>query len=206
MARDGAQTAERILREAHRLFMERGFASVSMNDVVAHIGITKPTLYYHYADKEALYAAVIARVLTQMGSELADAIAGMQGNTAQVLQGLVEVIQQHNREDTRMMRYQIRANLGEQWQETLAAQFYRSMMAPIVRVMERGLAHGELAGYSAAELAMMFLCVVEAFHGPEGAARQMPVDAARITQLFLYGVARRHSEEKIHGDTFTGMA
>jgi len=148
------------------------------------------SLYYHYADKEALYAAVIARVLTQMGSELADAIAGMQGNTAQVLQGLVEVIQQHNREDTRMMRYQIRANLGEQWQETLAAQFYRSMMAPIVRVMERGLANGELAGYSAAELAMMFLCVVEAFHGPEGAARQMPVDAARITRLFLYGVAK----------------
>ncbi len=191
MARDGAQTAERILHEAHRLFMERGFAGVSMNDVVAHIGITKPTLYYHYADKEALYAAVIARVLTQMGSELADQIAGMQGNTAQVLQGLVAVIQQHNREDTRMMRYQIRANLGEVWQHTLAEQFHRSMMAPIVQVMERGLANGELAEHTASELAMMFLCVVEAFHGPEGAGRQMPVDAARITQLFLYGVATR---------------
>ncbi len=191
MARDGAQTAERILHEAHRLFMERGFAGVSMNDVVAHIGITKPTLYYHYADKEALYAAVIARVLTHMGSGLADQIAGMQGNTAQVLQGLVAVIQQHNREDTRMMRYQIRANLGEVWQHTLAEQFHRSMMAPIVQVMERGLANGELAEHTASELAMMFLCVVEAFHGPEGAGRQMPVDAARITQLFLYGVATR---------------
>lgn len=191
MARDGAQTAERILHEAHRLFMERGFAGVSMNDVVAQIGITKPTLYYHYADKEALYAAVIARALTQMGDELAAQIAGMQGDTAQVLQGLVDVIQQHNREDTRMMRYQIRANLGDAWQQTLAAQFYRSMMAPIVQVMERGLANGELAGHTAAELAMMFLCVVEAFHGPEGAGRQMSVDAARVTQLFLYGVAKR---------------
>lgn len=44
--------------------------------------------------------------------------------------------------------------------------------------------HGERAGHDV-------LCVVEAFHGPEGAARQMPVDAARITQLFLYGVATR---------------
>lgn len=190
MARDGAQTAERILQVAHTLFMERGYASVSMNDVVQQLGITKPALYYHYTDKEALYAAVVAHALDQMGRELAAQIAGMSGDTAQVLQGVVEVIQAHNSEDTRMMRHQIRANLSETWQRTLAEQFYRAMMAPIVQVMERGLASGELSGGTAPELAMMFLCVVEAFSGPEGAAMQMPVDATRITQLFLYGVGR----------------
>lgn len=188
MARDGAQTAERILHVAHELFMEHGFGGVSMNDVVQQVGITKPTLYYHYADKEALYAAVIARSLAQMGGELAARIAGMRGDTAQVLQGIVEVIQAHNSEDTRMMRHQIRANLSDTWQRTLAAQFYRAMMAPIVQVMADGLASGALQGGTADELAMMFLCVVEAFSGPEGAAMQMPVDAARITQLFLFGV------------------
>ena len=75
MARDGAQTAERILHVAHQLFMERGFNGVSINDVVQQVGITKPTLYYHYADKEALYVAMAQRVLTQMGAEMMAAIA-----------------------------------------------------------------------------------------------------------------------------------
>ena len=190
MARDGAQTAERILQVAHELFMAHGFSGVSMNDVVQQVGITKPTLYYHYADKEALYAAVIAHALSQMGGELSAHIARMHGDTAQVLHGIVAVIQAHNSEDTRMMRHQIRANLSDGWQRRLAEQFYGAMMAPIVQVMARGLANGELQGGSAAELAMMFLCVVEAFSGPEGAATQMPVDATRITQLFLFGVGR----------------
>ena len=67
MVRDGAQTAEKILATAHGLFMERGYVGVSVNDVVNAVGITKPTLYYHFSDKEALYAAVADRALRIMG-------------------------------------------------------------------------------------------------------------------------------------------
>jgi AcrR family transcriptional regulator len=204
MARDGAQTAERILQVAHQLFMERGFSGVSINDVVQQVGITKPTLYYHYADKEALYVAMAARMLTQMGAEMNAAIAAIDGNFAQVLCRVIEMIQSHNAEDTRMLRHEIRTYLAPQWQALLAEQFYRTMMGPLESVMAQGLATKQIAGGTAAELAMMFLCFIEAFSGPEGAAIQMHIDARRMTHLFLYGV--RYQEEQQNGSNFTRLA
>ena len=51
---------------------------------------------------------------------------------------------------------------------------------------------------------MMFLCYIEAFSGPEGAAIQMHIDATRMTHLFLYGVS--YQEEQHHGSDFTKLA
>ncbi|MCX6016337.1 MAG: TetR/AcrR family transcriptional regulator [Chloroflexales bacterium] len=204
MARDGAQTAERILQVAHQLFMERGFNGVSIKDVVQQVGISKPTLYYHYANKEALYVAMAHQVLTQMGAEMSAAIAEIDGSFAQLLCGVIEMIQSRNAEDTRMLRHEIRTYLSPQWQAQLAEQFYRTMMGPLVAVMGQGLANKQIAGGTAAELAMMFLCFVEAFSGPEGAAIQMHIDATRMTDLFLYGVS--YQKEQHHGSDFTKLA
>lgn len=204
MARDGAQTAERILHVAHRLFMERGFSGVSINDVVQQAGVTKPTLYYHYADKEALYVAMAHQVLTQMGSEMSRAIAVTDGSFAQILCSVIEMIQSHNTEDTRLLRHEIRTYLAPPWQAQLAEQFYRTMMEPLVVVMAQGLATKQIAGGSATELAMLFLCFVEAFSGPEGVAIQLHIDARRMTHLFLYGVS--YQEEQHNGSDFTKLA
>jgi AcrR family transcriptional regulator len=204
MARDGAQTAERILQVARQLFMERGFSGVSINDVVQQVGITKPTLYYHYADKEALYVAMAARMLTQMGDEMNAAITAIDGSFAQLLCRVIEMIQSHNAEDTRMLRHEIRTYLSPQWQAQLAEQFYRTMMDPLESIMAQGLATKQITGGTAAELAMMFLCFIEAFSGPEGAAIQMHIDATRMTHMFLYGVS--YQEEQHHGSDFTKLA
>jgi TetR/AcrR family transcriptional regulator len=204
MARDGAQTAERILQVARQLFMERGFSGVSINDVVQQVGITKPTLYYHYADKEALYVAMAVRMLTQMGDEMNAAIAAIDGSFAQLLCRVIEMIQSHNAEDTRMLRHEIRTYLAPQWQAQLAEQFYRTMMDPLESMMAQGLATKQISGGTAAELAMMFLCFIEAFSGPEGAAIQIHIDATRMTHMFLYGVS--YQEEQHHGSDFTKLA
>jgi AcrR family transcriptional regulator len=184
--------------------MERGFSGVSINDVVQQVGITKPTLYYHYADKEALYVAMAQRVLTQMGDEMNAAIAAIDGSFAQVLCSVIEMIQSHNAEDTRMLRHEIRTYLAPQWQAQLAEQFYRTMMGPLEAVMAQGLANKQISGGTAAELAMMFICFIEAFSGPEGAAIQMHIDATRMTHMFLYGVS--YQEEQHHGNSFTKLA
>jgi hypothetical protein len=40
------ETRDRILGQAKRLFMQRDFAAVSVGDVAAAVGVTKPTIYY----------------------------------------------------------------------------------------------------------------------------------------------------------------
>ena len=46
---------QRILDAATHLFAHRGFGSTSVREVVEAAGVTKPTLYYWFDNKEALY-------------------------------------------------------------------------------------------------------------------------------------------------------
>lgn len=49
----------RILVEAVRLFAERGYAGTSLQSIADAAGITKPTLVYHYGNKDGLRGAVL---------------------------------------------------------------------------------------------------------------------------------------------------
>jgi len=49
----------RIQQKAHELFMQYGLRSVSMDDIANSLGISKKTIYQHYADKDELVDAVV---------------------------------------------------------------------------------------------------------------------------------------------------
>jgi AcrR family transcriptional regulator len=57
----GERTAERILDAAEELFAERGYNGTTLRDVATRVGVRPPSLYNHFASKDALYAAVIER-------------------------------------------------------------------------------------------------------------------------------------------------
>ncbi len=56
----GAETKQRLYEIAKRLFMERDFAEVSLEDITDEAGITKGAFYVHYESKDALIAVIIA--------------------------------------------------------------------------------------------------------------------------------------------------
>jgi AcrR family transcriptional regulator len=57
-----AEVHQRMIEAALRLFSERGFESTSMDAIAREAGVTKPTLYNHWADKEALMMEVMLHV------------------------------------------------------------------------------------------------------------------------------------------------
>ena len=59
-AKAGRQAA--ILREAARLFAERGFSGVSLEDLGAAVGVSGPAVYRHFANKQALLGAILLQV------------------------------------------------------------------------------------------------------------------------------------------------
>ena len=61
-----ADTRQRILDEAARLFVERGYHGISMREVALAVGVTKPALYHHYADKETLFVAILEDSLNDL--------------------------------------------------------------------------------------------------------------------------------------------
>lgn len=63
-------TRNHILARARELFMHRGFAGVSVGEVAAAVGVTKPTLYYHFHNKEGLYVAVLCDMMSEVGGHI----------------------------------------------------------------------------------------------------------------------------------------
>jgi TetR/AcrR family transcriptional regulator len=50
-----AGARERLLAAALDLFNEKGYAATSVRELVAAAGVTKPVLYYYFANKEGIY-------------------------------------------------------------------------------------------------------------------------------------------------------
>ena len=54
-----SQTRRALVSAARMLFSEKGYAGTSTPEIVAAAGVTRGALYHHFADKEALFAAVV---------------------------------------------------------------------------------------------------------------------------------------------------
>jgi TetR/AcrR family transcriptional repressor of nem operon len=59
-AKETAAKHERIVREASRLFRERGFENVTVGEVMKAAGLTHGAFYAHFGSKEELQAAAVA--------------------------------------------------------------------------------------------------------------------------------------------------
>ena len=56
---DAPTRRRQILREAARLFAERGFHGVGVDEIGAAVGISGPGLYRHFASKDAMLAELL---------------------------------------------------------------------------------------------------------------------------------------------------
>ncbi len=61
MPKDGAPTRTRILDSAERLVLQRGFAATSVDEVVADSSSSKGAFFHHFASKNDLGRALVAR-------------------------------------------------------------------------------------------------------------------------------------------------
>ncbi|PRY40556.1 TetR/AcrR family transcriptional regulator [Umezawaea tangerina] len=64
--RSGAETRAEILRVALRLFTEKGFEGTTTRDISSALGITKSSLYYHFQNKEAIVASLMAERMSEL--------------------------------------------------------------------------------------------------------------------------------------------
>lgn len=61
-----AVTRAALLATARALFAENGYAATGTEEVVARAAVTRGALYYHFADKQALFAAVVEQVAQEV--------------------------------------------------------------------------------------------------------------------------------------------
>ena len=69
-----SEARKRVLDAARPLFLEFGYKGVSMQQIAGATGIHKATLYHHFKDKDALFAAVVMLELQSTRAEMVRAI------------------------------------------------------------------------------------------------------------------------------------
>lgn len=70
-----ATTRDALVAAARRLFAAKGFAEVPTDAIVTAAGVTRGALYHQFADKTALFGAVMEAVEADIAERLADEVA-----------------------------------------------------------------------------------------------------------------------------------
>ena len=75
----GAATRAQLIAIATRLFASRGYEDTSIEAVLQEAGVSRGSLYHHFAGKEALFEAVLDDVETRVGRQTIAAAIGADG-------------------------------------------------------------------------------------------------------------------------------
>jgi AcrR family transcriptional regulator len=186
-------TRAEILRQAKLLFREKGFSSVSMNELVSVVGLTKPTIYYHFTDKETLFCEVIIEMMRH-GSEML--IAGMK-RSKDCRDKLCKLTEGYFRFSPTSLSTMIRDSSQHLTEAHLkkvmeAHRFY--LLKPVEDVFTEGMQTGEIKPTENAEtLAFYFISWIDTLttlkSAYEGRAFETRQNAETMVSIFLNGVA-----------------
>lgn len=58
----GEAKRQAVIDAAERIFLDQGYASASMDGIAAEAGVSKRTVYNHFASKQELFQAVVCRL------------------------------------------------------------------------------------------------------------------------------------------------
>jgi TetR/AcrR family transcriptional regulator len=141
-----------ILREAVRLFAERGFEGTPIQEVAERAGLSKQNLMYYFPTKQALYERVLDDVLDDWLARMAS-LADPDREPADVLRAYVAAKLRFSREQPLASRVYAMEVIGGA--KLYGAQI-RERVVPLLRqdiaVFERWIADGRIAPVDATHL------------------------------------------------------
>jgi AcrR family transcriptional regulator len=72
----GRERREQLLAVGRRLFAEKGYEAVSVEEIAAAADVSKPVVYEHFGGKEGLYAVVVDREMNALLNQITTALTG----------------------------------------------------------------------------------------------------------------------------------
>ncbi|RLA02660.1 MAG: TetR/AcrR family transcriptional regulator [Gammaproteobacteria bacterium] len=152
---DGARA---ILGVAKRLFAEKGFDAVSINQIAQQAGVSKANVFHHFTSKDALYLAVLKVACEETVGSLADAHSS--GNTGEDLWSFFSshlTAMLANQASARLILREIMESKNER-EQTLAEHVFAEYFSRLVGMVSEGQTQGLLRkGFDPALLAYLML-------------------------------------------------
>ena len=132
------ESREAIIAAAERLFLERGFGSVSMDELAEAAGVARRTLYNQFASKEEIFREMLLRVSGQLESAFPPGIE-TEGEVDDVLRRIARVILELHK-NSEYLGF-LRMVAADSRQFPWIAQEFAAVMDPQTERLTRYLAH-----------------------------------------------------------------
>ena len=131
---------QKIIEEAERLFWKYGVRSVTLDDIAKRLGISKKTIYQHFADKEEIICQVITQHFNGTKNEAECELIGAHNPVEEVLR-MSEVVRKHANGVNTSLFFDIQRHYPKAW--TIYKQFKEEyILASIRDNLQRGLEQG----------------------------------------------------------------
>ena len=133
-----AGSRDAIVEAAERLFLDRGFGSVSMDELAEAAGVARRTLYNQFAGKEEIFRAMLLRVSRQLEDAFPPGIE-THGDVEDVLYAIARMILDlHKHPDYLGF---LRMVIADSRQFPWIAKEFAAVMEPQTARLTRYLAH-----------------------------------------------------------------
>lgn len=191
------ETRQEILRAALKRFANCGYAAASVQQIVGDAKVSKPTLYYYFSDKAALFEALVHEAHDEryrLMREAAERARDLRGQLVEILNVLFEYFAKH-RELMRISLATAFASPGEMPRGLKYADRCERNFDFLHSLMKRAATRGEVnRRFDSRELAFGFYGQVNAYLMARLIMPQSELNrqkAERIVDLFLAGAAAK---------------
>lgn len=179
------ESVDRILATAWDLFQQKGYKGVTVDEICTRCNLTKPTLYYHFHDKEDLFVTVLQHRLQVFHNILQMPVSIREHLVAMA----VAILDNFQTQYTVLLHDREHIQKPEN-QQAIREAFRGYLFNPLLAIMRTGLESGELRGKNAEILTLMFLGIINNFisRTVDTGLDNLTL-ATELTQYFLEGVS-----------------
>nr|NLI50828.1 TetR/AcrR family transcriptional regulator [Propionibacterium sp.] len=182
----------RLIAEATRQFVERGFDGASMREIADACGVTKAALYYHYAGKADLLRDIVAGYLDQVAAVVA---AGRRATPkfADQLRAIVRglfALPVESRAIMRLALHDLR-HLDDADREAFAADYQTRFLQPLTDVVRGGIEAREFTPHHPTTVVWLLLGMLYPFFSATPRATDESQIVADLLDVLLSGLTAR---------------
>jgi len=98
LSADAAEARQQILAAAENVIARYGVSKTTMDDIGKQAGVSRPTVYRYFGDRDNLLGALIARRTRMLFDQARDYIFGFESFADQLVEGLLYLVD-HGRRD-----------------------------------------------------------------------------------------------------------
>ncbi|QTH43202.1 TetR/AcrR family transcriptional regulator [Cohnella sp. LGH] len=192
---DAIQTRKKLIDSAMALFAQKGYAATSIDDICAHSGCSKGSLYYHFRSKEQLFLELAEFAFKEswnVWNELSTPIPSVR----EKLFAYADYFVDHHNKPLNKAGEEFIAKVGPH--SEIGMKFFAIVMGVVddfEKLVAEGIASGEFKNENPKELAFMILSYYSglsdsrSFLDREGMKNLF----RKATSLLLEGISRTSS-------------